>query len=284
LDRKALEHGATVIALELVKEQAALEVEWRLQGELLEELLRSPAPVPEGLLRRAERFGIDLEAAHRVAVLEPAPSASASALLEVVRRGLRHRGHREGLVAQRGERVLVALGEDAPNGVRHLLEDLQRSARLAGVPFSGGISSSRLELRIALREAEGALAMVLSSQEGRSEVLAGYEDLGPLRFLLDAPDTSEMRAMVQDLLGPLAEHDARRQSELLHTLRVYLECGGHHATTAERCHIHISTLKYRLSRIADILDRSLSDPSTRFELRLALEVLGVLEAVEAAPF
>jgi DNA-binding PucR family transcriptional regulator len=284
LDRKALEHGATVIALELVKEQAALQVEWRLQGELLEELLRSPAPVPEGLLRRAERFGIDLEVAHRVAVLAPARHATASALLDVVRRGLRHRGHREGLVAQRGERVLVALGEDGPSGARHLLEDLQRSARLAGVPFNGGVSSPRLDLRIALREAEGALAMVLSSREGGGEALAGYEDLGPLRFLLDAPDTSEMRAMVQDVLGPLAEHDARRQSELLHTLRVYLECGGHHATTAERCHIHVSTLKYRLSRIAAILDRPLSDPATRFELRLALEVLGVLEAVGAAPF
>jgi DNA-binding PucR family transcriptional regulator len=161
---------------------------------------------------------------------------------------------------------------------------LQRSARLAGVPFNGGVSSPRLDLRIALREAEGALAMVLSSREGGGEALAGYEDLGPLRFLLDAPDTSEMRAMVQDVLGPLAEHDARRQSELLHTLRVYLECGGHHATTAERCHIHVSTLKYRLSRIAAILDRPLSDPATRFELRLALEVLGVLEAVGAVPF
>src|SRR5207237_15293 len=40
LARKTLEHGATVLALELVKEQAALEVEWRLKGELLEELLQ----------------------------------------------------------------------------------------------------------------------------------------------------------------------------------------------------------------------------------------------------
>jgi DNA-binding PucR family transcriptional regulator len=284
LARKALEHGATVIALELVKEQAALEVEWRLQGELLEELLRSPVPLPEGVLRRAERFGVAVDAAHRVAVLQPRRTAAASALLDVVRRGLRSRGHREGLVAQRGDRVLVALRDDGGEGARRLLEELQRAARRGGTPFIGGLSGPRVELSLALREAEGALAMAVSSAGNDRDILVGHEDLGPLRFLLDAPDTTEMRAMVRDVLGPLAEHDARRRADLLNTLRAYLDCGGHHATTAERCHIHISTLKYRLSRIAAILGRSLSDPTDRFELRLALEVLGVLEAVGASPF
>src|SRR5207247_3735837 len=86
---KTLEHGATVLALELVKEQAALEVEWRLKGELLEELLRCTPPLPDGLLRRAERFGVDLDAAHRLAVLQPQPDGSASELLDIVRRALR---------------------------------------------------------------------------------------------------------------------------------------------------------------------------------------------------
>jgi DNA-binding PucR family transcriptional regulator/putative methionine-R-sulfoxide reductase with GAF domain len=284
LERKALEHGATVIALELVKEQAALEVEWRLQGELLEELLRSPGALPEGVLRRAERFGVDLEAAHRIAVLQPRRTVATSALLELVRRGLRSRGHREGLVAQRGDRVLVALRDDQGDGARRVLEELQRAARRAGLPFIGGLSSPRTALVPALREAEGALAMAVGSAGHDKDLIVGHEDLGPLRFLLDAPDTAQMRAMVRDVLGPLAEHDARRHADLLSTLRAYLDCGGHHASTAERCHIHVSTLKYRLSRIAAILGRSLTDPTDRFELRLALEVLGVLEAVGAAPF
>ena len=35
LQEKALEHGATVLALELVKERAQQQVEWQLQGDLL---------------------------------------------------------------------------------------------------------------------------------------------------------------------------------------------------------------------------------------------------------
>jgi GAF domain-containing protein len=279
LQRKALEHGATVIALELVKEQAALEVEWRLQGELLEELLRvAGAPSPD-LVARAERFGVVLDRPHRIAVMDP--DGSVPPLLDFVRRALRHRGP-DSLVAQRGERVLVALGEDEANASRRLIAELQERGRRAGSPFRCGLSEARADLNTALREAEGALALALGS--ARPDALVTYEDLGPLRFLIDAPDTTAMSAMVRDLLGPLADHDARRNGELLLTLRTYLAAGGHHPTTAERCHIHVSTLKYRLAKIAEILERPLTDPSARFELSLAFEVLDILQMVGAAPF
>jgi DNA-binding PucR family transcriptional regulator len=282
LQRKAFEHGATVIALELVKEQAALEVEWRLQGELLEELLRSPGEPSPDLVARAARFGVALDRPHRIAVMQADGDVAPAALLDYVRRTVRHRGGAETLVAQRGDRVLVALSGDSDRTGRELLEDLQERCRRAGVPFACGLSEARTDLGTALREAEGALALALGST--RRDALVTYDDLGPLRFLIDAPDTSEMSALVRDLLGPLAEHDARRNSELLLTLRVYLETGGHHPTTSDGCHIHVSTLKYRLSRIAAILERSLTDPATRFELSLAFEVLDILQMVGAAPF
>jgi len=37
--RRALEHGSTILALELAKERAAAEVERRLRGDLVEEVL-----------------------------------------------------------------------------------------------------------------------------------------------------------------------------------------------------------------------------------------------------
>jgi GAF domain-containing protein/sugar diacid utilization regulator len=282
LQRKALEHGATAIALELVKEQATLEVEWRLQGELLEELLRSSGAPSEDLARRAERLGVDLAGQHRIAVLAPDRDVASSSLLELVRRWLRQHGHLDRLVAQRGDRVVVAVGADLPGGGKPLIEDLQRRVTRAGVPVRCGVSNARTELTMALREAEGALALAIST--GRPDAIVDYEALGPLRFLLDAPDTTEMTALVRDVLGPLAAHDAQRHSDLLLTLKTYLESGGHHPTTSERCHIHVSTLKYRLSRISALLERSLSDPATRFELSLAFEVLGILEVMGIAPF
>ena len=114
--------------------------------------------------------------------------------------------------------------------------------------------------------------------------MVSYRDLGPLRFLIDAPDVTAMVTLVNEALGPLARYDDEHNSELLWTMKAFLDCGGHHPSTCETCHVHVSTLKYRLSRVGTILGKQLNKPEVRFELRLAFEVLGVLEIIGAAPF
>jgi DNA-binding PucR family transcriptional regulator len=278
LQRKALEHGATVIALELIKEQARFEVEWRLQGELLEELLRTSGGPTADLVRRAQRFGVDLAVKHHLAVLQADDEVSSSALMDFVRRSLRHQGHEECLVAHRGTQVCVAVAQ----GCTKIVDELQQQCARAGMPVCAGLSSARHDLGTAIREAEGALALARRSR--RAGALVSYRDLGPLRFLIDAPDVTAMVTLVSEALGPLAQYDEDHNSELLWTLKAFLDCGGHHPSTCQRCHVHVSTLKYRLSRVAAILGKQLNPPAVRFELSLAFEVLGVLEIIGAAPF
>jgi transcriptional regulator with GAF, ATPase, and Fis domain len=57
--RRALEHGSTVLALEMSKDRAAAEVERRLRGDLVEELLAGglDSDEAERLARQAERLG-----------------------------------------------------------------------------------------------------------------------------------------------------------------------------------------------------------------------------------
>jgi putative methionine-R-sulfoxide reductase with GAF domain len=57
--RRALEHGSTVLALELAKERAAAEVERRLRGDLVEEVLAGglDGDEAERVARQAERLG-----------------------------------------------------------------------------------------------------------------------------------------------------------------------------------------------------------------------------------
>jgi hypothetical protein len=57
--RRALEHGSTVLALELAKERAAAEVERRLRGDLVEEVLAGglEGDEAERVARQAERLG-----------------------------------------------------------------------------------------------------------------------------------------------------------------------------------------------------------------------------------
>jgi sugar diacid utilization regulator len=274
-ERNALEQGATILALEIVKERAAWEAEWRLRGELLEEILQARGQRTEGLLVRAERYGVDLDDRWSLAVLEPKDAESAE--LFAIARTTFSRGLGEGsvLIAKRGDRVLVALAQTTASAAT-AIEQLLTKAERAGVPAVGGLSTERTELHVALSEAEAVLRLALDEH---CSGLIQFDRLGPLRYFLNAPRTEDMRAMVRDVLGPLAGYDEQRKAELVSTLRAYLQSGGHQPSAAASCHIHVSTLKYRIGRIAELLGRSVSDPSVQFELALAFSTLDLLAAL-----
>ena len=278
-----LRRAATVIAVELVRDRSLLEVEWRLRSELLDDLLRSTGPSrPADLVMRCRKFGVGIDDERRVLVAQPEPAGSAVALLEGLRRMLRHAGERDCLATVQCDRVIVAIPESAQGQVQKVVRSLQTKGARTGTPFRCGISNSCTDLARGLREAEGALAFCQGTEQPME--LGDYEDLGPLRFVLHTTDRGELVGLVSELLGPLAAHDVERNSELLFTLKVFLATGCHHASTCRDCHIHPSTLKYRLSKIGPILDRPLKDATVRFELRLAFELLDLLERVDAAPF
>jgi DNA-binding PucR family transcriptional regulator len=271
---RVLERGATVVALELVKQQAAIDVEWRLRGELLEEILQ-PGADPAGTALRAERFGVDLTRPRCVVILEPTVAAQLPVLLDHLRRTATRRPAGDDLlIARHGARAVLAVAAgpdgDAPTRAARLRDRATR----AGIVTRGAISAEGTDLRRAHEQAEAAMRFAASAE---ATGLVDYAELGPLRFLLSAPDVGELDALVVRELAPLAAYDRREGSgHLMETLRAYVDAGGHHRDTAERCHIHGNTLKYRLARIAELLDCSLADAEQRFRLKLAFEVRDVL--------
>jgi GAF domain-containing protein/sugar diacid utilization regulator len=79
-----------------------------------------------------------------------------------------------------------------------------------------------------------------------------YEDLGPYRYVLSSVDTVGDRQ--QERLQKLVDYDARRGSDLLRTLEVYLEGRGNIVGTARVLHTHPNTLRQRLGRIERLCD------------------------------
>jgi DNA-binding PucR family transcriptional regulator len=109
----------------------------------------------------------------------------------------------------------------------------------------------------------------LAGSRGGGTVRA--DELGPLRFLLDAPDISQVRAAVAEQLGPLLAQ-APGRTDLLATLRAFVAADGNVAETARACFIHKNTLRYRLKRLTEILGRDPSEPEAKFHLRMAFDL------------
>ncbi|TMR92285.1 PucR family transcriptional regulator [Nonomuraea basaltis] len=78
------------------------------------------------------------------------------------------------------------------------------------------------------------------------------------------------RSFTDRLLAPLLDYDRRHQSDLVRTLGVFLDCAGSWNACAERLHIHVNTVRYRIRRVEELTGRNLSSMADRVDFYLAL--------------
>jgi len=100
----------------------------------------------------------------------------------------------------------------------------------------------------------------------------GYNDLGIYRFLLKLKQWGEEEGYTNSRLDRLKAYDRENQTNLLETLETFLDAAGKGNLTAQRLHIHINTLSYRLRRMEEIMQVDLEDPNQRTSLYLDLKM------------
>lgn len=268
LDLRAAEHAATVVALHIAHQQTLAQLESRLGYAFLDSLLEGRLEPTPQVRERARLQGFDWERRYRVGVasLREVP-------LPLSREGFLRRER----LAERMGRRLADLGS-APflsvsqNEVSLLLEDGLDPDALAGVegdePVAmafgrpgagvGGIRASFQEARSLLQHA------------GTGERVRYERWLVP-RVLMG--DVDARAALFEDVVGRL--RGERGGERLVATLAAWARSGFERKAAAALLGVHVNTVRYRLERVAQVLDVELSDAETRFRLRLASELLSL---------
>ncbi len=270
-ERVALEHAATVLALELAHLHDLAETELRLGRDLVEELLSGTAE--ETVLARADALGYDLRRPHRIVVV----TGPGEGLGRVVGAAMRELGVGS-LLAARGREVVVLSDTDRPwaRFRAAVCRELGGDSCRVGV---GGTCDRPLDLPRSYHEAR--LALRLQTAVTGDHQATEYDRLGVYRLLADVGEQDSVERFVREWLGDLLDYDAGKGSELVDTLSRYLECGRSYEATTSALAIHRSTLKYRLRRIREISGHDLGDPDTYFNLQLAARAWQTLAALRA---
>ncbi|WP_405139393.1 helix-turn-helix domain-containing protein [Sphaerisporangium sp. NBC_01403] len=129
----------------------------------------------------------------------------------------------------------------------------------AGLIGPGAIRGGAEEAGHARRMAEARGGGVVTSDEIYTHVL----------LLATVPDNVR-RSFADRVLAPLFAYDRRHQSELVRTLGTFLDCAGSWNACAERMHVHVNTVRYRIRRVEELTGRDLSAMEDRVDLFLAL--------------
>jgi sugar diacid utilization regulator len=283
------ERAGVIIALRMMRLRAEAEMEQRLRGELLDDLLDENEQTVKSALRRAAHLGHDASSPAVVLVVEVEDAGienqaeaqdpilarrSILRAIEVIAES--HGVH--AIVAPKGGQMLcvvsangTSLENSAAQFGRLLAKELQRQMPRRQVVVSmGGIATTLADIKESYREAGMALSL-----HRDLDLPGGFVEFGQFGVLglLGGGDGARLNSFVRKRLGALIDQDGRSRGALVRTLKCYLACSGNKVETARRLTIHISTLKYRLSRIETILEVDLSDSDTRFELHLAARIL-----------
>ena len=289
---RALEHGSTVLALELSKERAAAEVERRLRGDLVEEVLAGGMEHDEAerIARQAERLGHRLPQRAWVVVLEADDDKTEAALAA---RGQQDRldGALNGLIRSRmqGALTLVRSASAVFLIPDELAADLASVEKLAAQvlaaagpvmkPGSGSVGIGNLANgvgELARSHLEARQSLRLTRRAGGRARVASYRSLGAFRLLLEVQSPEALSRFVTELLGPLLQYAQSRDTPLLETLEALSAARWIRRAAARNLGIHINSMTYRVERIEALTGLQLDDPETRVAISIALRARAML--------
>ncbi|RZT87302.1 sugar diacid utilization regulator [Pseudonocardia sediminis] len=283
LDRRAVEHAAIVCALEFLRRRTATDVEWRLRGDPLTDLLAGIDA--ESVAARAVPLGHDLTSPHTVVVAAPDDDPDAVRHVLGVAQTVADRCDPRPLVTTSGGHVVLLWPDPGRGPAAHDAADLIRtSARrvLDGRTVTAVVGHRRDrvdQLRPAVRTARGALD--LGRLRSRDRTIA-LPELGVYGLLLQLDDPHELRRFTELTLDPLREHDDRRNAELVRTVRTYLDNGMNVARTATELYVHPNTVGLRLKRVEELTGLSMQNAEALLQLTVALMADDVLGSTDTS--
>jgi sugar diacid utilization regulator len=292
----AIEQAALVLALAIAKERELSEVEGRVRGEFLEDLLNGTYGDEAAAQRRARHLGYPLHGSHIVMLVDiddfkgyaRARQISEDAIQALKREFLRRvtgvvrTGYPRALVQGRSDSVVSLLPVGTEPG------DYQAKGRALGLQVGHTIADWKPGFTVSVgfsgpAEAPAGVATAHREVVSVMDSLARFKRWGQVVAVPELGLTGLLAAVTDERLvdysrrhlGPLVEHDAARKGSLVSTLRAYLET-GEQQEAAKRLRVHPNTLRYRLDRIREISGVDLEDPETRLNLAVALRVQALL--------
>jgi len=102
--------------------------------------------------------------------------------------------------------------------------------------------------------------------KGNASDVVRFQDLNVSKLYYEVVNEKKMLAYCRETIGAVIEYDKTNDAELLKTIEIYFLNRFNLSKTAQNLYIHRNSLMYRLSRVEDIIGKSLDDPYVLLEL------------------
>ncbi|UCM90759.1 PucR family transcriptional regulator [Streptomyces marincola] len=262
-ERYALQSAVAVLTLLTERSRAYLAAEARLSSAVLRMLISGEPDHARAVA--GQLYGTLLDAPLRVLVAGAGAQPQALEELGAVVESAAARAGESVLAAADGD-DLVVLAADGGAALTACVEYAAGQEPRAGLAVGLSAPTGPATADTAYQHAREAL--LVARRRGRP--LVEHDDVANGSVLPLLADDA-VRAFADGMLRALRAHDERGRGNLVASLRAWLARHGQWDAAAADLGVHRHTLRYRMRRVEEILDRSLDDPDVRMELWLALK-------------
>lgn len=282
-----LSKATPLLTLELLKNQCIKENERQHHRDFLFDLLYNNFDSVEVICSRGRLWGWDLSKPHLVTVgmiqdFSPLP-AERQTLDDFVNRIARTLGnvHPGTICLERNDQVVILfplkemlaqsqLIHTADRFLQPVREVANRALPGRKLFFGlGNLYPTARGIHRSFQEARTALDLGRLLYPGK--LLTSFSELGIMRLLLRL-DHQELEDFRTEILKPLWDFDHDDSLRLEQTLLTYFLCSCDLNQAAQRLFLHPNTLRYRLKKAAEILDRDISRLDNQLNLFIALQI------------
>ncbi|MBB6454709.1 purine catabolism regulator [Salirhabdus euzebyi] len=114
---------------------------------------------------------------------------------------------------------------------------------------------------------EMAMETIYIQKKTGDTTVSFYEDLYVYRLISQLNKEKSLEVFIEDYIGAILKYDQTKNSQMLETLKVFLEVNGSKKDAAERLFIVRQTLYHRIEKLKELL----GDDFMRSDKRLAIE-------------
>lgn len=187
-----------------------------------------------------------------------------------------HAWQKNAVVLENGE-GFVFLGVNVTDAqLRERVTEFCSSAReyeICAGDFYGGVGRAAKSLGgIGKSFAEAEQVKRLQRRREQRNAILSYRELGLYQLLFSLEGTEVLEDYYKETIGVLEKHDRVNETDYCYFLRKYFEAGCSVQTAAARLHLHRNSVTYKLHKIEEILKMSVSDPSDRTKIMVALMI------------
>jgi hypothetical protein len=291
---QALCDASRLVALHLLRVRAGTDVERRLRADLVSTALEGGPAAWEAV----RRLGLDGQPVVVLALGVPDPDPASQAASLTLAGGLATERQRlgDGLAMHLSAihpRCATALIGDVAYGLVPVTGDgdgEERAKRIAAeflervgdrsraVIGIGQVAPDTAGLPAARADADRALQVLLGGR-GRARRVARLADVQSEALLMEVRDLAAAHG--DQPTGPVAllfEYDEEHGSNLVGTLRAWLDAFGDVTAASSALFVHPNTFRYRLRRLTEISGIDLTDPGQRLSAMLQLWVVSPADA------